>query len=260
MAAMVSYEDVWKSFDEPVLQGVSLEVAEGEILSLVGTSGGGKSVLLKLALGLLLPDAGEIHIDGVSVPEASTEELEEVRRKVGYVFQNAALFDSMTVFANVAQGLRETELGAISEEDLEGRVNRALEEVNLEPESVAEKIPSELSGGMRKRVGLARALIGEARVLLYDEPVTGLDPVNAALVERLVTGIRERRGVTSIIVTHDIPGALGMSDRIALLDEGKVHFLGTPDAFLRSTDPVVRAFADRQAAARLAKAGAGAPA
>jgi phospholipid/cholesterol/gamma-HCH transport system ATP-binding protein len=260
MAAMVAYSDVWKSFDEPVLQGVSLEVADGEILSVVGTSGGGKSVLLKLALGLLLPDAGEIRVDGVSVPDATPAELEKIRKKVGYVFQNAALFDSMTVFLNVAQGLRESELRTISEDDLEGKVNRALEEVNLEPETVADKIPSELSGGMRKRVGIARALIGEARVLLYDEPVTGLDPVNAALVERLVTGIRERRGVTSIIVTHDIPGALGMSDRLALLDEGKVHFLGTPDAFLRSTDPVVRAFADRRAAARLAEAGVGAQA
>jgi phospholipid/cholesterol/gamma-HCH transport system ATP-binding protein len=258
MAAMVAYRDVYKSFDEPVLQGVSLEVEEGEILSVVGSSGGGKSVLLKLTLGLLVPESGEIEVGGVSVTDADSRELEEIRKKVGYVFQNAALFDSMTIFENVAEGLRETELQGMSEEDLEEKVRRALEEVNLEPESVAEKTPSELSGGMRKRVGLARALIGDTRVLLYDEPVTGLDPVNAALVGRLVTGIRDRRRVTSIVVTHDIPGALAMSDRVALLDEGKVHFLGTPQAFRSSSDTVVRAFADRQAAERLAEAEAGA--
>ena len=252
---MIEYQDVWKSFDEPVLQGVSLVVKDKEILSIVGPSGTGKSVLLKTTLGLIIPDRGDVQVDGESVVSAEGEALDHIRRKIGYVFQNAALFDSLNVFDNVALGLEESTLGSIEPTALEERVAGALREVNLEPESIAEKLPAELSGGMRKRVGLARAIIGDASILLYDEPVTGLDPVNAASVGRLVTEIRDRRGVTSVVVTHDIEGALAMSDRVALLDRGVVHFVGTPAAFRSSRDSLVRAFADRGAALQAVERG-----
>jgi phospholipid/cholesterol/gamma-HCH transport system ATP-binding protein len=250
---MIEYRDVWKSFDEPVLQGVSLVVEEKEILSLVGPSGTGKSVLLKTTLGLILPDGGDVTVDGESVFAGGEAELESIRRKVGYVFQNAALFDSLSVYDNVAQGLRETELARLSPEELGERVAEALKEVNLDPGAVADRLPAELSGGMRKRVGIARAIIGDTRILLYDEPMTGLDPINAASVARLVAEIRERRGVTSVVVTHDIEGALAMSDRIALLEGGQVRFVGAPSAFRSSRDPLVQAFADRGAAAQAAE-------
>src|SRR5579863_9384884 len=213
---MIEYQDVWKSFEEPVLQGVSLVVQDKEVLSLVGPSGTGKSVLLKTTLGLIVPDQGDVKVDGESVVTASPRDLARIRRKIGYVFQNSALFDSMTVFENVALGLGDAALKTLEPGAVEDRVTGALQEVNLDPGSVAGKLPSDLSGGMRKRVGLARAIIGDASILLYDEPVTGLDPVNAASVGRLVTEIRDRRGVTSVVVTHDIEGALAMSNRVAL--------------------------------------------
>lgn len=245
---MIEYLGVWKSFDEPVLRGVDLTVKDGEILSIVGPSGTGKSVLLKTTLGLVVPDGGDVRIDGQSVVTADAAGLEEIRKKVSYVFQNAALFDSLTVFDNVAQGLRDAELRSIGLDDLQSKVEKVLREVNLDFSSVASKIPSELSGGMRKRVGLARALIGDAQILLYDEPVTGLDPINVASVERLISQIRDERGVTSVIVTHDVEGALLMSDRVALLEGGRIRFVGPPDAFSENADPMVRSFAHRGAA------------
>jgi phospholipid/cholesterol/gamma-HCH transport system ATP-binding protein len=250
--AAIEYVDLYKTFDFPVLDGLSLTVYRGETLSVIGPSGTGKSVLLKTTIGLIVPDAGDVRIDGRSVLAAGRDELEEIRRKVGYVFQNAALFDSMTVYENVAQGLRDDLLRTLPEREIVDRVAHALEEVNLDPRQVLPKLPSELSGGMRKRVGLARAIVGEPQILLYDEPVTGLDPVNSAAVENLITEIDRRRGVTSIVVTHDIEGALAVSDRIALLDRGRLRFLGTPEEFRRSDEPLVRAFADREAAAAAA--------
>jgi len=244
---MIEYRDVYKSFDVPVLSGVELTVNSGEKMSLVGPSGTGKSVLLKTTLGLIVPDRGDVVVDGESV-YSSPGALDRVRKKVGYVFQYAALFDSMTTFENVAFGIHEADRKRIDEQEVLRRVCEALEDVNLEPEIVLPKLPSELSGGMRKRVGLARALIGEPSIVLYDEPVTGLDPVNTAAVDHLIEQIAARKRVTSIIVTHDIEGALEISDRIALLDHGKVRFVGTPQEFRASQDPLVRAFADRQAA------------
>jgi phospholipid/cholesterol/gamma-HCH transport system ATP-binding protein len=249
---VIEYDDVWKAFDMPVLSGVSLSVETGETLSLVGPSGTGKSVLLKTTLDLITPDRGDVRIDGQSVSSASPQELAEIRHKVGYVFQYAALFDSMNVYENLCMGLPEDELGRLPKDELLRRVCTSLEEVNLEPEQVMRKLPAELSGGMRKRVGLARAIIGQPQILLYDEPVTGLDPVNTATVDRLIMDIAGRRGVTSIVVTHDIEGALALSDRVALLDHGKVRFVGTPEQFRSSDDPLVRAFADREAAAAAA--------
>lgn len=249
---MIEYIGVHKAFDVPVLAGVDLRVESGETLSLVGPSGTGKSVLLKTTIALIVPDRGDVKVDGESVYAASGRRLAEMRRKVGYVFQYAALFDSMTVFDNVSQGLRDEDLTSLGRAEVLRRVCIALEEVNLDPAAILRKLPAELSGGMRKRVGLARAIVGEPQILLYDEPVTGLDPVNTATVEHLITEIAEHRGVTSIVVTHDIEGALKISDRVALLDHGRLRFVGTPAEFLASDDPLVRAFADRQAAAAAA--------
>ena len=249
---MIEYRDIWKAFDLPVLSGVNLTVETGEIISLVGPSGTGKSVLLKTTLGLIIPDRGDALIDGESVVRASRETLHRIRRKVGYVFQYAALFDSMNVYENVAQGLRDDDLKKLGKREVLRRVCESLEDVNLDPDVVLPKLPAELSGGMRKRVGLARALVGRPEVILYDEPVTGLDPVNSATVDHLIVKIAEKTGVTSIVVTHDIAGALEISNRVALLDHGKLRFVGTPEEFRTSEDTLVHAFADRTAAAEAA--------
>jgi phospholipid/cholesterol/gamma-HCH transport system ATP-binding protein len=242
---MVEYRDVWKAFDQPVLAGVELTVGRGETLSVIGHSGTGKSVLLKTTIGLIVPERGDVVVDGQSVFSGGRKAMERVRRKVGYVFQNAALFDSMTVYENVAQGLSDREIRELGDAEVLRRVIRSLEHVNLDPAKVLGKLPSELSGGMRKRVGIARAIVGQPEILLYDEPVTGLDPVNATVVHRLIAQLAAELGVTSIIVTHDIEGALPISDRVALLDHGRIRFVGTPDEFRASSDPLVRAFIER---------------
>jgi len=249
---MIEYLDIYKAFDVPVLSGVSLTVETGETLSVVGPSGTGKSVLLKTTLGLIIPDRGDVLIDGRSVYGSDRNALHEIRRQVGYVFQYAALFDSMNVFENVSQGLPDDVLRQLPKRDILRRVCDSLDAVNLDPAAILGKLPAELSGGMRKRVGLARAIVGEPKILLYDEPVTGLDPVNTAAVAHLITEIAERMGVTSIVVTHDIEGALEISDRVGLLDHGRLRFVGTPDEFKHSDDPVVHSFADRHAAAAAA--------
>lgn len=247
---MIEYRDVHKAFDDvPVLSGISLTVETGECLSIVGPSGTGKSVLLKMTNGLLRPDSGDVFIDGVSVTRASRRDLEHIRRKVGYVFQNAALFDSMTVLQNVCQGLSDKEARHCMAPEVVRRVCSALEAVNLVPKDVINEMPAELSGGMRKRVGLARAIVGEPEILLYDEPSTGLDPVNSALISLLIADIQKRMHVTSVVVTHDIQQAFDISARMALLQNGKLRFVGTPDEFRSSDDPAVQAFADRRVAA-----------
>jgi phospholipid/cholesterol/gamma-HCH transport system ATP-binding protein len=239
---MVEYQNLYKTFDAPVLAGVSLTVETGEMLAVLGPSGTGKSVLLKTTIGLIPPDAGDVVIDGESVFHSGWRGLERIRRKVGYVFQNAALFDSMPVLDNVAEGIPEDELLRLGRGELIDRVADALDLVNLDPTLVLSKLPSELSGGMRKRVGLARAIVGRPAILLYDEPVTGLDPMNAGIVHRLIEQLADELGVTSIIVTHDIDGALGISDRVALLERGHIRFVGTPAEFRESNDPIVGAF------------------
>jgi phospholipid/cholesterol/gamma-HCH transport system ATP-binding protein len=242
---MVEYRDVYKAFDHPVLAGVDLSIARGETISVVGHSGTGKSVLLKTTIGLIHPDRGDVVVDGDSVARANRKTLARIRRKVGYVFQNAALFDSMSVYENVAQGLSDEEQRELGDRRLTAEVNSALEHVNLDPAKVLAKLPSELSGGMRKRVGIARAIVGKPEILLYDEPVTGLDPVNGTVVHRLIAQLAEEMGVTSIIVTHDIEGTLPISDRVAMLDHGRVRFVGTADEFRESDDALVRAFLER---------------
>jgi phospholipid/cholesterol/gamma-HCH transport system ATP-binding protein len=250
---LIEYVNIHKAFDVPVLGGVDLVVETGEILAIVGPSGTGKSVLLKTTIGLIVPDRGDVRINGESVYGGGAAKLQEVRQKIGYVFQYAALFDSMNVFENVAFGLRDAEVKAMGRREVLRRVVEALESVNLDPHQILPKLPAELSGGMRKRVGLARAIIRQPQTLLYDEPVTGLDPVNTAAIDQLIVEIARRTGVTSVVVTHDVEGVLAFADRIALLHSGRLQFIGTPAAFRSSPDPLVRAFADRDAAAALAR-------
>jgi len=245
---MIRYRNIHKAFDVPVLRGVNLEVESGEMFALFGPSGTGKSVLLKTTIALITPDLGDVEVDGLSVHFGGREALEEVRRKVGFVFQNAALFDSLNVFDNVSMGIPEAQLAELSKRERASRVWRALELVNLEPHQVMEKLPAELSGGMKKRVGIARAIVGRPDMLLWDEPTTGLDPINTAAVERLITRLSRELEVTSLLVTHDVEGGLEICDRVAMLDGGRVRFCGTPSEFRASQDPVVQAFIDRAAA------------
>ncbi len=246
---MIRYRNIHKAFDYPVLKGVDLQVDAGEMFALFGPSGTGKSVLLKTTIALVTPDRGDVELEGISVFHGEKGDLERVRRKVGYVFQHAALFDSLTVFDNVCMGIPEDQL--VDQGRGRGcarRVWDALELVNLEPRQVLPKLPSELSGGMQKRVGIARAIVGRPQVLLWDEPTTGLDPVNTAAVERLIKRLSIELEVTSLLVTHDVEGGLQICDRVAMLDEGTLRFCGTPEEFRSSTDPRVRAFHDRAAA------------
>jgi len=245
---MIVYRNIHKAFDLPVLSGVDLQVGTGEMFALFGPSGTGKSVLLKTTIGLIIPDRGDVEIDGASVYYGGKDALEIVRRNVGYVFQNAALFDSFNVFDNVAMGIPQSELRTLSRTKVGRRVWDSLALVNLEPREVMEKIPAELSGGMKKRVGIARAIIGRPKILLWDEPTTGLDPINTAAVERLITRLSGELEVTSLLVTHDIEGGLEMCDRVAMLDGGSLRFCGTPAEFKASPDRIVQAFIDRAAA------------
>lgn len=245
---MIRYRNIHKAFDIPVLRGVDMRVETGEMFALFGPSGTGKSVLLKTTLALVIPDRGDVEVDGLSVYRGGPGVLAQVRRKVGYVFQHAALFDSLNVFDNVTMGLPEDELARMPKRDVARRVWAAIETVNLEPREVLPKLPSELSGGMKKRVGIARAIVGRPEILLWDEPTTGLDPVNTAAVERLIHRLSTELEVTSLLVTHDVHGGLAMCDRVAMLHGGRLRFCGTPQEFRDSPDPVVRAFVDRSAA------------
>lgn len=245
---MIRYRNVHKAFDIPVLTGVDMEVDAGEMFALFGPSGTGKSVLLKTTLGLIVPDRGDVEVGGMSVYFGESDTLEKIRQMVGYVFQHAALFDSLDVFGNVSMGLPERELAAMSRKDVGRKVWDALEIVNLEPREILTKLPSELSGGMQKRVGIARAIVGRPQILLWDEPTTGLDPINTAAVERLIKRLSKELEVTSLIVTHDVEGGLDMCNRVAMLHSGTLRFYGTPEEFRNSPDQVVQAFVDRAAA------------
>ena len=245
---VIRYRNTHKAFKRPVLSGVDLDIREGEMFALFGPSGTGKSVLLKTTIGLIIPDRGDVEVNGTSVYFGGTGAMDTVRKQVGYVFQNAALFDSMNVYRNVEMGLPVDRLRRMGKTETARTVWRALELVNLEPEAVLSVLPAELSGGMKKRVGIARAIVGRPRILLWDESTTGLDPVNTAAVERLIKRLSEELRVTSVLVTHDVEGALWMCDRVAMLEGGRIRFHGTPDAFKASADPVVKAFVDRAAA------------
>lgn len=246
--SVIRYRNTHKAFNHPVLSGVDLDIREGEMFALFGPSGTGKSVLLKTTIGLVVPDRGDVEVNGRSVYFGGNRAMEAVREQVGYVFQHAALFDSLNVYGNVEMGLPVEKLRRMSRADAARAILRALELVNLDPDAVLSILPAELSGGMKKRVGIARAIVGRPAILLWDEPTTGLDPVNTAAVERLIKRLSEELRVTSVLVTHDVEGALWMCDRVAMLEGGRIRFCGTPDEFRISADPVVRAFVDRAAA------------
>lgn len=241
---MIEFKNLHKSFGSlKVLQGVDLLVREGETLSLLGPSGTGKSVLLKTAIGLLEPDAGDVIVDGLSIAHASEDELKGMRRKLGYVFQNAALFDSLTVAENLWLALDDDNFSR-GTRGCRGEAEELLQRVNLEPD-VLDKYPAELSGGMRKRVGVARAIASRPVYLFWDEPTTGLDPVNADNVDALIVQLGRDLGATSIVVTHDLDTAFEVGDRIALLYEGKIRACKPPNEILQDPDPIVQRFVRR---------------
>ena len=241
---MIELRNVHKRFgDLIVLDGVNFTVADGETVALLGPSGTGKSVLLKHIIGLIKPDSGQVIVDGLEVPRLRRDQLRELRYRIGYVFQNGALFDSDNVFENVRLGISDT-AKYDDEAYAQAAVSRCIELVNL-PADVMDKYPAELSGGMRKRVGIARALVGEPKYLLYDEPTSGLDPVNADIIDGLVRRLDVELGVTSVMVTHDVRGAFRVADRLALLSNGRIVMEGTQDEFLASKDPKVREFLER---------------
>jgi phospholipid/cholesterol/gamma-HCH transport system ATP-binding protein len=237
----IEIRDLHKSFGgKQVLKGFSLTVDEGETLSVIGHSGAGKSVMLKTILGLIRPDRGEVWVDGKNVHALDRDALYELRRQVGYVFQFAALFDSMTIRENVAMGLRR--IKTMAEGEIQHRVSACLYLVDLQ--GVEDKQPSELSGGMRKRAGLARAIATQPKYLLYDEPTSGLDPVITTTIDDLIIRMADELSVTGIVVTHDMTSAYRISDRIAMLHEGGIRWIGTPEQIRASDDPVVRGFVE----------------
>ncbi|MGQ0813116.1 MAG: ABC transporter ATP-binding protein [Gemmatimonadota bacterium] len=221
-----------------ILDEVSLEVQDGETVAVIGYSGTGKSVLLKTIVRLLDADSGVVQVDGANVAELAKDDLYELRRRVGYVFQFAALFDSMNVRDNVAMGLRR--IGTMTEADIGERVAQSLRRVELQ--EYEDRMPGQLSGGQRKRVGLARAIATNPKYLLYDEPTTGLDPVTTAVIDGLIMKMRHELTVTSVVVTHDMKSAYRIADRIAMLYEGRIRYVGTPADIQQTTDPVVKAF------------------
>jgi phospholipid/cholesterol/gamma-HCH transport system ATP-binding protein len=241
---MIELRKVHKRFGtQVVLDGVDFDVREGETVALLGPSGTGKSVLLKHIIGLIRPDSGMIVVDDKEVGRLKRHELAAMRSRIGYVFQNGALFDSMNVLENVRLGITDEE----KFRDLdyaEQRVRECLRLVNLSPETMS-KYPAELSGGMRKRVGIARAIAGSPKYLLYDEPTSGLDPVNADVIDGLVKRLDNELGVTSVMVTHDVRGAFRVADRLALLTGGKIVQQGTQEEFLASRNPKVQEFLER---------------
>jgi phospholipid/cholesterol/gamma-HCH transport system ATP-binding protein len=241
---MISLENIYKSFGpHQVLSGFTLEVREGETMVVIGYSGTGKSVAIKHIVGLLEPDKGTVFVDGLEVPKLKRRELYALRSHIGYVFQFSALFDSLTVNENVAMGLQK--VGTYTPAEISARVQQALELVDLP--TAGQTLPIELSGGMRKRVGIARAIAHRPKYMLYDEPTTGLDPVTAAVIDELMVRMQKQLGVTSIVITHDMRSAYFVGTRVAMLFEGKVRQVGTVQEIQQTTDPVVKQFIEGRA-------------
>jgi phospholipid/cholesterol/gamma-HCH transport system ATP-binding protein len=231
--------DVEKAFGETcVLKGFTLTVDEGQTLSIIGGSGSGKSTALKHMVGLLRPDDGEVYVDEQNVSRLDQESLYALRRNVGYVFQFAALFDSMTIAENVGMGLRR--IPDMSDEAIDERVADCLQMVGLA--GTDQKLPSELSGGQRKRAGFARAIATRPKYMLYDEPTTGLDPVTTAVIDELIVRLSDELGVTGVVITHDMKSAFRISDRVAMLYDGGIRFEGTPNELRMCEDPIVKGF------------------
>jgi phospholipid/cholesterol/gamma-HCH transport system ATP-binding protein len=235
--SLIEFKNVTKLFSGmPVLDGLSFAVEKGEIVCVVGPSGTGKSVTLKHIVGLLAPTSGEVLVDGCDVATAGEKELVAVRRRIGYLFQSGALLAWMTVRENV--GLPLKECTALSDDEIARRVDMALEEVELI--QAADKYPSEISGGMQKRAGLARAIVRDTDIVLYDEPTSGLDPVTAKKIDTLIVKLARTKSITSIVVTHDLRSAINMADRILLLSGGKAVVCLPPKEFLMSQNPKVK--------------------
>ena len=237
---VIALENIYLAFDEPILENVSFDAREGETIVVVGESGTGKSTILKLILRLLVPDQGRVSIDGEEITHLTFDDALKVRQKMGMVFQGAALFDSMTVYENVAYPLREHT--TLAEEEIEARVREKLDFVDLDPERVMDQLPSELSGGMKKRVGIARGLANNPEIMLYDEPTSGLDPLTTATITYLIIKLQRELGVTSVVVSHDIRSAFRMASKIALLANKRIGFFGSPEEMTGSDDPYLREF------------------
>jgi phospholipid/cholesterol/gamma-HCH transport system ATP-binding protein len=238
--AIIELERVHLAFDRPILEEVSFAAFPGETIVIVGESGTGKSTLLKLILRLLQPDSGRVYVNGQDIAGLSFTEALDVRQQMGMVFQSAALFDSMTVFENIAYPLREhTDL---NEDEIEARVREKLEFVDLVPDEVVEKLPAELSGGMKKRVGIARGMANNAEIMLYDEPTSGLDPLTTSTITRLIMKLQRELNVTSVVVSHDIRSSFRMATHIALLADRTIRFFGTPEEMAGSDDRYIRDF------------------
>lgn len=237
---VIELEDVHLEFDEPILNGVTLEVRRGETLLVLGESGTGKSTILKLILRLLVPDQGTIRVLGREITDISFQEALEMRRGIGMVFQNAALFDSVSVYDNVAYPLRENT--HMDESEIEDVVRERLEFVDLDPDTVCVKLPGELSGGMKKRVGIARAIVTDPQVVLYDEPTAGLDPLTVGTIGDLIRKLQRELGVTSVVVTHDIRAGFRVASRVNLLRDRRITFDGTPEDMIAADDSYIQRF------------------
>ena len=243
---LIRLSHVHKRFGAKVIySGLSLEVRRGETLTVMGASGSGKSVMLKMLIGLLKADEGTIEFDGREITRMEESALHDIRRRIAYLFQGAALFDSLTVGENVAYGLREQFWDKMKEEEILARVNQSLDLVGLP--GIEQMRPSDLSGGMKKRVGLARTLALKPEVILYDEPTTGLDPINTARINHLIKGIQRALRLTSIVVTHDMGTAFQVSDRLAMIGKGKLLLIGTKEEFRNTKNGYVRDFIEGHA-------------
>ncbi len=238
--SIVELQHVSLAFDVPIIEDISLITREGETMAIVGESGTGKSTILKLVLRLLVPDRGRVLIEGEDITPLSFEEALAVRQKMGMVFQGAALFDSMSVFENVAYPLREhTDM---NDDEIEQRVREKLQFVDLDPDRVIDQFPAELSGGMRKRVGIARGMANNPRIMLYDEPTSGLDPLTTGTITRLIMKLQRELGVTSLVVSHDIRAVFRMASKVALLHDRRITFFGTPEEMAGSEDQYIQDF------------------
>ena len=238
--AVIELRDVSLAFDRPILDGVSFAVHEGETVAVVGESGTGKSTIVKLILRLLIADKGEVLVLGQDIERLSYEEALTIRQNMGMVFQGSALFDSLTVFENIAYPLREHT--KLDDTEIEQRVREKLQFVDLDPDQVMELAPSELSGGMQKRVGVARGLAANPKIMLYDEPTSGLDPLTTGTITNLILKLQRELNVTSVVVTHDIRSAFRMASKVALLHDQRIVFFGSPEEMAASDDTYIQTF------------------
>jgi phospholipid/cholesterol/gamma-HCH transport system ATP-binding protein len=238
--ALIRLEDVYLSFDKPILSGITMEAREGETLMVAGESGSGKSTILKLIMRLLVPESGRIMVLGEDVGQLTFQEALDVRKQIGMVFQNAALFDSLTVFDNVAYPLRENT--DFPEDRIAELVREKLDFVDLDPDEVMTQLPSQLSGGMRKRVGVARAIATDPCIILYDEPTGGLDPLTVGRINDLIRKLQRELNVTSLLVTHDIRAGFRVANRVNLLKDGQIVFDGSPEQMVAANDTYIKSF------------------